>query len=44
LIALESASNKVQKFTSPCGIQINMRVPHVETKVVAREGERLMII
>ena len=44
LIALESASEKVQKFTSPCGIEVSMRVPHIETKVVAREGERLTVI
>lgn len=44
LIALESASEKVQKFTSPCGIEVSMRVPHIETKVVAREGECLTII
>ena len=44
LIALESASNKLQKFTSPCGIEVSMRVPHIETKVVAREGECLTII
>lgn len=41
LIALESAGDQVRTFVSTKGVEVVLRVPYVETKAVAREGEFL---
>lgn len=41
LIALESAGDQVRTFTSTKGVEVVLRVPYVESKAVAREGEFL---
>jgi len=41
LLALESASEQIRTFTSTEGEVVKLRVPRVETKVVAMEGETL---
>lgn len=38
LIAEESAGGEARQFTSPCGMAVTLRVPHVPTKTVAQEG------
>ena len=41
LIAMESAGDQVRTFTSTKGTEVVLRVPFIETKVVARENELL---
>jgi len=41
LIALESASDQMRVFRTTEGSEIALRVPYIDTKVVAREGEFL---
>jgi hypothetical protein len=41
LIALESAGDQVRTFVSTKGIEVVLRVPYIESKAVAREGEFL---
>ena len=41
LIAEESAGGEARNFTSPCGLSVRLRVPHVPTKTIAREGVAL---
>ena len=41
LIAQESASDQVRTFLSTEGETIRLRVPYIDTKVIAREGETL---
>lgn len=41
LIALESAGDQVRTFVSTKGVEVTLRVPYVESKAVAREGEFL---
>lgn len=41
LIALESASDEVRVFRSTEGGEVKLRVPYIDTKIVAREGEFL---
>ena len=41
LIARESAGDKYRQFTSTRGETYRLKVPDVETKIVAREGEIL---
>ncbi len=37
LIALESAGDQVRTFVSTKGVEVDLRVPYIETKVVAME-------
>ena len=41
LIAMESASDQMRTFVSTKGTEVNLRVPYIETKFVARENELL---
>ena len=43
LIALESASGSARAATSPEGDTIYLDVPHIETKVIAKENQALRI-
>ena len=42
LIAMESAGDQIRTFTSTKGVEVNLRVPYIETKFVARENELLI--
>lgn len=42
LIALESAGDQERVFMSTKGVEVKLRVPFVETKVIAREDEVLI--
>lgn len=41
LIAMESASDQARTFTTTKGAEVILRVPFIETKLVARENELL---
>ena len=43
LVAQESASDQVRVFRSTEGEEIKLRVPFIDTKLVAREGEILTL-
>lgn len=41
LIATESAGGQVRDMMSPCGAVVTLKIPHVETKVIAEEDVTL---
>ena len=41
LIAMESASDQLRTFVADDGTEVELRVPHVHTKIIAEEGVTL---
>jgi len=44
LIALEEASNQTLQMESPCGRKVNLNVPYIHTKVIAKEDVILQLV